>query len=470
MLLKHYFTAKIAHSSYILAGKNYCAVIDPRRDVEIYINDARAMGVDITHIIQTHLHADFISGHIDLMKKTGAKIYIAESAKCTFDHVALSEGDSIEIEDMVLNVLETPGHTPEHLSYVLIDKSRSDSPIGVFVGDTLFVGDVGRPDLFTDIAHKLAGKLYNSLHKKLLALHDYVEVYPAHGAGSLCGRSVGAKWRTTIGYERNFNSALRINDKTEFIKSLTQNMPPAPDHFSRCSDINRHGPTTLNELPNMKELSPKKFKEYLGDPDVVVLDTRSYHAFASQHIPSSWHLDLSGNFPTFAGWVLPTNKDILLVADDYNNALETNIWARRVGVDRIIGYLDVGMPGYAMEGFTTSHIELISTEDLHDMIVGKANFVLLDVRAPQEYNDNHIKGAVNIPVSDLRTRYNELDKEKITVLICSSGIRSSLGASILEQHGFKKLHNVAGGMSGYSASGYIRECRACVNPHGSRFF
>ncbi|MBN1889266.1 MAG: MBL fold metallo-hydrolase [Thermoflexales bacterium] len=470
MLLKHFFIGKIAHSSYILAGKNGCAVIDPQRDVDGYITEARALGVDITHILQTHLHADFISGHMDLAKKTGAKIYVAKSAQCTFDHVALSEGDAIELEDMVLTVMETPGHTPEHLSYVVSDTSRSDSPVAVFVGDTLFVGDVGRPDLFPDMAEELAGKLYHSLHDKLLKLPDYVQVYPAHGAGSLCGRAMGAKWDTTIGYERHFNAALQIKDKAAFIKSLTEGMPPAPDHFSRCSDINRHGPARLAALPIMEELSPARFNERTGDANGVVLDTRSYHAFAGQHIPGAWHLDLNGNFPTFAGWVLPTDKDILLVADDYKKALEANSWARRVGMDRIVGYLDGGMVAWAVAGLKTTRIELISAEDLHDMIAGHADFVLLDVRAPLEYEDNHIQGAANIPVAELRTRHVELDKAKTTVLICSSGNRSSLGASILKQHGFQEVRNVAGGMSGYSAAGYSRECRACVNPHGSRFF
>ncbi len=470
MLLKHFFIGKIAHSSYILAGKNSCAVIDPQRDVDSYITEARALGVDITHIIQTHLHADFISGHMDLAKKTGAKIYVAKSAECSFEHVALSEGDIIELEDMVLKVLETPGHTPEHLSYVVIDKSRSDSPVGVFVGDTLFVGDVGRPDLFPDIAEELAGKLFHSLHDKILKLPDYAEVYPAHGAGSLCGRAMGAKWRTTIGYERNFNSALKIQDKSEFIKSLTTNMPPAPDHFSRCSDINRKGPALVADLPVMEELSANQFKQRIRDSSLLVLDTRGYHSFGSQHLPDAWHLDLNGNFPAFAGWVLPTEKDILLVADDYQKALEANTWARRVGVDRIVGYLDGGMIAWALAGLKTNHIELISAEELHDMITGKANFVLLDVRAPLEYEDNHIKGAINIQVSELRTRHNELNKDKKTLLICSSGNRSSLGASILKQHGFTDIYNIAGGMTGYSAAGYTRECRVCVNPHGSRSF
>jgi len=384
--------------------------------------------------------------------------------------VPLSEGDSVKLEDMVLNVLETPGHTPEHLSYVVIDTSRSESPVGVFVGDTLFVGDVGRPDLFPDMAEELAGKLYHSLHNTLLKLPDYTEVYPAHGAGSLCGRSVGAKWRSTIGYERNCNGALLIKDKAAFIRSLTHDMPPAPDHFSRCSDINRHGPARIAELPPLEELGPDQFKGRMDDPKKVVLDTRSYHAFAGQHIPGAWHLDLSGNFPTFAGWVLPTDKAILMVADDYSTAQEANTWVRRVGVDRVAGYLDGGMASWAMAGFRTGRIELISAEDLHGMITGADDFVLVDVRAPLEYEENHIEGAINIPVADLRTRHTELNREKKTVLMCSSGNRSSLGASILKQHGFADVSNVAGGMSGYSAAGYVRECRACVNPHGSRVF
>jgi len=470
MLLKHFFLGKIAHSSYMLAGKNSCAIIDPQRDVDIYINEARAQGVEITHILQTHLHADFISGHMDLAKKTGAKIYIAKSAQCTFEHVALEEGDTLEIEDMVLQVLETPGHTPEHLSYVVIDKSRSEAPVGVFVGDTLFVGDVGRPDLFPGKAEELAGKLYHSLHDKLMKLPDYVEVFPAHGAGSLCGRAMGAKWRTTIGYERNFNDTLQIKDKAAFIKSLTEDMPPAPDHFSRCSDINRKGPVIIADLPALEEYSPAEFKAKMNEPDKVILDVRCYHGFASQHLDGAWHLDLNGNFPTFAGWVIPTDKDILLVAEDYKKALEANTWARRVGTDRIVGYLDGGMVAWAAEGLVTSHVGLISAEELHNKLVDQENFVLLDVRAPLEFEEIHIEGAVNIPVADLRSRYKELDPEKTTVIICSSGNRSSLGASILKQYHFQDVINVAGGMTGYSAAGYTRTCHACMNPHGSRFF
>ena len=470
MLLKHYFISKIAHSSYLLAGKETCAVVDPRRDVDFYIDEARQLGVDITHILETHLHADFVSGHMDLAKRTGAKIYAPKAGKCTFEHVALSEGDTIELEDMILEVIETPGHTPEHICYIVSDKSRGDGPLGVFVGDTLFVGDVGRPDLFPDIAEELAAKLYHSLHEKLLQLPDYCEVYPAHGAGSLCGRAMGAKWRTTIGYERKYNTALEVKDKSAFIQSLTSDMPPAPDHFSRCSDINRKGPTLVSDLPVLEELDPVRFQERMKDPNHIVLDVRSYDAFGSQYIPGAWHIDFGGNFPTFAGWVLPTDKDILLVAISYDEALHANIWARRVGVDRVVGYLDGGMFAWAVAGHRTKDVHQISAEDLHDMVTGSSNIVLLDVRAPKEYEDNHIEGAINIPAPDLRTRFKELDAGKSTVLICSTGHRSSLGASILRQHGFKDVYNVAGGMTGYSAAGYTQRCKVCENPHGSRYF
>jgi hydroxyacylglutathione hydrolase len=470
MLIKHFFINKIAQSSYILAGSEVCAVIDPQRDIDVYIDEARELGVVITHILHTHLHADFVSGHMDLAEKTGAKIYMAKLAKCTFSHVALSDGDTLEIEDMVIKVLETPGHSPDHLSFVVVDTSRGEDPVCAFVGDTLFVGDVGRPDLFPDIAKKLAGKLYHSLFDKLLKLPDFCELLPSHGAGSLCGREMGAKWRSTIGYERKYNPALQIRDKAAFIESLTKDMPPAPDHFSRCNDINRKGPPLLSELPRMKELNPEAFKEMFEKGNVAVVDSRSYLAFGSQHIPGSWSLDINGNLPTFAGWVLPLNKDLLVVSDSFKEAVETNDWLRLVGHDRVVGYLDGGISGWITKGYKTNSVTQISAEDLHEMVTGTEKFVLLDVRAPIEFEDGPIEKAINIPVADLRKRHTELNKKDTIVVICSSGNRSSLGVSILRQHGFKNLFNVAGGMTGYSAAGYSKRCTVCQNPHGSRFY
>lgn len=470
MLLNHFFVEKIAHSSYLLAGKEQCAVIDPQRNIQIYLQAARSLGVNITHILQTHLHADFISGHMDLARKTRAKIYVSATANAAFEHVPLRQGDRIELENMRMEIWETPGHTPEHISYVVTDKDRSDSPVGVFTGDTLFVGDVGRPDLFPDKAGELAEKLYHSLHDRLMQLPDYVEVYPAHGAGSLCGRAMGAKRRSTIGYERRFNATLQLKDKSAFIQSLTQGMPPAPDHFSRCSEINRKGPAVVADMPDIREYPVEDFHALMEQPDTLVLDTRNYLAFGGQHIPGAWHLDLNGNFPTFSGWVLPQGKNILLVAEDRHKAMDAVKWARSVGVDTISGYLDGGMATWLVAGLKTRTVRQISAETLHQMISGTSGLLLLDVRSIREYEDNHINGSINIPVADLRTRSGELPRDKPIILMCSSGNRSSLGCSILLQHGFTKVVNLAGGMTAYSSAGYARECKPCENPHGSRYF
>ena len=452
MQIKHFFVEKIAHSSYILAGHKTCAVIDPQRDVDVYVNAAREMGVRITHIIQTHLHADFISGHIDLAEKTGAAIYMAKSANGAFEHKTLVEGDTLTIEDIKIEVLETPGHTPEHLSYVLTDLSRGESPIGVFTGDTLFVGDVGRPDLFPGKAVELASKLYDSIHEKLLKLPDFCEVYPAHGAGSLCGRAMGAKYTSTIGYERKHNPVLQIADKAEFIRSLTEDMPPAPDHFSRCSEVNRKGPVMLKNLPSMHPVEPQEFSELMQSKNNVVVDTRPYLQFGGLHIPGVWHIDLDSNFPTHAGWLLPIDKDILLVADSHEKAEEARLWAQRVGLDRVAGYLAGGMHAWLTGGYPTESVGQISGGDLQEMLADGEDLVVLDVRAAHELESGAIDGAVNIPTADLRTRSGELDPARKIVVVCGSGLRGSIGAAILKKHGFHSVYNLAGGMMGYNAA------------------
>ena len=447
MLVQQFFVKGIAHSSYILAGKEKCAVIDPRRDTGIYVEAAKALGVKITHILETHLHADFISGHIDLAEATGAKIYAPKSGNCEFEHVGLSEGDSFEIEDMEVRVLETPGHTPEHISYVVSDTSRGPDPVALFCGDTLFVGDVGRPDLFPGRAEELASRLYDSLHSKLLSLPDSCEVYPAHGAGSLCGRAMGAKRSSTIVYERKYNYALQIPDREKFIEALTTEMPPAPDHFSRCSEINREGPAKLGTLPSIRGIPPAEFFELARRDDTLVLDTRCFEGFGGEHVPGSYSIDLGGNFATFSGWLLPPEKQVLLVSDSETHAREAAEWLHR-------------MSAWVTSGLPTAHVPQLSIPELHARSRGEP-LVVLDVRAPSEYESFHIQYALNIPVPDLRTRYPELDPKGETVLICSTGHRSSMGCSILKQHGFERVYNAAGGMTGYNAAGYGPECPMC---------
>lgn len=469
MFVQQFFVKGLAHGSYLLGGSNTCAIIDPRRDVDVYLEAAKDMRMEITHILETHLHADFISGHLDLAEKTNAVICAPKSANCAFKHEALGEGDTFDIEDMNIKVLETPGHTPEHISYVVTDKARSDEPVSLFCGDTLFVGDVGRPDLFPGQATELASKLYNSLHSKLLSLPDFCEVYPAHGAGSLCGRAVGAKRTSTIGYERRFNAALNIEDKKEFIKSLTTNMPGAPDHFSRCSAINGKGPALVRALPELVALGPPAFKDKADQKGTIVLDIRSYESFGGQYIPDAYHIDFGGNFATFAGWILPPDKEILIVADSLGQAQEACTWLRRVGLDRVTGYLDGGMFAWATQGLPTGHVQQLSAQQLNAMALAGDSMTLVDVRAQSEYEANHIEGAMNIPVAELRTRHTELDKNRPITLVCSTGHRSSLGASLLKQQGFEEVSNVAGGMTGYNAAGYAPECPMCAAPHVPAF-
>lgn len=469
MFVQQFFVKGIAHSSYLLGGTKSCAVIDPRRDVQIYLDAAKDMGMTITHILETHLHADFISGHLDLADQTGATIVAPKSARCAFRHRAVADGSSLAIDNLVIRVIETPGHTPEHVSYVVVDKARGSEPAGVFCGDTLFVGDVGRPDLFPRIAKELATTLYHSLHDKLLALPDMCEVYPAHGAGSLCGRAMGAKRTSTIGYERLYNPALQIRAIPEFVASLTTNMPAAPDHFSRCSAANRKGPALVRTLPAPRPLAPTAFSAGARKAGTIVLDVRAYEAYCGQHVPHAYHIDSGGNFPTFAGWVLPPDKRILLVAHTAAQAEEAAVLLRRVGLDGTAGYLDGGMFAWAVAGLPTAHTGLLSAAELHKCMDKGPALAVLDVRMPREFDAGHIDGATNIPAPDLRTRFNEVDRGKPVACICSTGHRSSLAASILEQHGFTSVCNVAGGMTGYANARYAAACPACLAPHGPAF-
>lgn len=450
MLLKHYYVEKIAHSSYILAGDKECAVIDPRRDVDLYIDEARKMGLKITHILETHLHADFVSGHVELAERTGAKIYMPESNNATFQYIVVKEGYAFDMEDMRIEVLETPGHTPEHVSYVLSDLSRGEEPIGVFVGDTLFVGDVGRPDLFPNRAQELAEKLYDSLFNKLLKLPDYCEVYPAHGAGSLCGKSMAAKYTTTIGFEKRFNASLQIKELDEFVKALTSNMPGVPDHFARSSAINGNGPLPIYKLPKMKNMTSDEFNETYKDSNTLVLDVRSYFSFGGLHVPGAYNIDYTGNLPTFAGWILPPLMNVLIVAETYTIAAATSTWLKRVGIDNVIGFLQAGMHQWIVEGLPVDHIQQISPMEFEKMME-EGNTVVIDGRDEIVYDEEHIEDSINIPSPDLRTRYKDLDEKKNIVVVCNSGGRSNMGICILKQKGFKKLYNLAGGMKGYLA-------------------
>jgi hydroxyacylglutathione hydrolase len=464
MFVQQFFVSGLAHSSYLLGSTKTCAVVDPSRDVDIYLEAAKVMEMKITHVLLTHLHADFVSGFMDLAEKTGAVVYAPAAGKCEFEHTALSEGSAFDIEDITINVLETPGHTPEHITYVVTDRARSEDPVSIFCGDVLFVGDVGRPDLFPGLARKLVSDLYDSLHK-IITLPDYCEVYPAHGAGSLCGRAIGAKRTSTIGYERRNNYALQLKDRKMFINSLITDMPAVPDHFSRSSAINRKGPELVRKLPALKLLEPAEFWEAAQREDTLVLDVRSYEAFGGEHVPGSYNIMLSAILSTFAGWILPAEKDILLMASSKEQVQEALTALRRVGLDRAKGQLSGGMFAWAKAGLPIGHICLISAGELNEICAAGGNTVILDVRSASEFSAGHINGAVNIIVPDLRSRHADFDKNTPIAVICATGIRSGAACSILKMNGFKKIYNVTGGMTGFSAAGYSPECPVCAAPH-----
>ena len=454
MIIRQFFIPGIAHSSYMVAGNSTCAVIDPARDVDRYIRAAQETGCRITQILETHLHADFISGHLDLAEATGAAIGAPRSANCAYPHTPLGEGDVVRIEDITFTVIETAGHTPEHICYVATDLSRGETPVALFSGDTLLVGDVGRPDLFMGKAGELASRLYDNLQEKILALPCECEVYPAHGMGSLCGRAMAAKRTSTIGYEKRYNYALRFGDRARFVRALTTDMPAAPDHFARCSGINQAGPALVKTLEDPVPVGPEQFFERNGKGTAVVLDTRDYPAFSGAHIPGAWNIALSmGPFATLAGWVLPPGREILLVLEDDEQVHEAVLQLRRVGFDRIAGFLSGGMPAWISRGLPAARIPLVSA-GVADALTRSGEAILIDVREEGEWQAGHAERSIHIPWHDLRTRHSVLDPSRHTLVMCKGGPRGSIAASILKMHGFVQVSNLAGGYEAYRRAGF----------------
>ncbi len=452
MFVQQFFIPGIAQSSYLLGAESTCAIVDPSRDVERYLDAAGGLDLAITHVLETHLHADFVSGHMELRETTGATIVAPASGRCAFEHAAVGDGSHFDVGELRVDVLDTPGHTPDGVTYVVTDRSRGDEPAAAFTGDALFVGDVGRPDLFPGRAEELASLLYASLHRKVLALPDACLVLPSHGAGSLCGRAMGAMRFSTIGYERRFNAALQHESREAFVASVTENMPPAPDHFSRCSEINRRGPALLRSLPGLRPLRPAEFYERAAREEAVVLTCRDYAAFGGAHVPGSYHVDLGMNFSTYAGWVVPPDREILLVADSPAQAHEAQVQLRRVGLDRAVGYLAGGTHAWAIAGYPIGRVPQLSPAEVRARLENGA--LLVDVRFPDEFAEGHVEGAVNIPAPDLRARHPELPTDRPLVVMCRTGQRSSLACSLLERAGFGGVHNAVGGYTGYTAAGF----------------
>jgi hydroxyacylglutathione hydrolase len=460
MYFKQFYLGCLAHASYMIGSEGEAAVVDPRRDVDSYIEEARAQGLEIRHIIETHLHADFVSGHQELAHRTGAKIYFGAKADAKFDYVPVREGDEIRMGQVVLRFLETPGHTPESVSIVVVDRAVSEVPKAVLTGDTLFIGDVGRPDLTgsdprsgsgAPTAQDLAGMLYDSLHRKLLTLPDSVEVYPAHGAGSLCGRNISSETSSTIGQQRQFNYALKPMPKEEFVRMMTTDLPEAPQYFARDVAINRGGAAELAELPDPSALEAHDV-EALQKKGAIVLDTRPAAQYGAGHVPGSLHIGLSGQFASWAGALVSPQAPIVLVSEEKEQVREAQTRLARVGLDNVAGYLEGGLLEWHRAGLPLATTEQIGVEELDARIrEGRAGRVV-DVRRPGEWQAGHIASAVNVPLNTLEQHAAELPRDEPVAVLCAGGFRSSIGTSILERQGLARITNVVGGMAAWKAA------------------
>lgn len=457
MHFKQFYLGCLAQASYLIGSEGEAAVVDPRRDVEEYLDEASAHGLAIRWVIETHLHADFVSGHRELAERTGATIVIGEKAGAAFSHRAVKDGDEIRVGRLVLRVMETPGHTPDSICIQVVDPEQSVEPRMVLTGDTLFVGDVGRPDLAGAAGHSpeaMAGMLYDSLHQKLLRLPDAVEVYPAHGAGSLCGRNMSRETSSTIGEQRRSNAALRPMARDDFVRQMTSDLPEIPPYFSRDVAVNREGAPSISNRPLPPALAAEDVERRTA-ADEIILDVRSGAAFGAGHVPGSVNIDLQGEFAPWAGALLPAALPIVVVADDDEHLREAVTRLARVGLDNVVGHLGGGPSAWEKSGRPLERILQMPVDELEArMRSGPDELQIVDVRRPLEYASGHVPGAVGLPLDRLEAGTAKLDSARPLAVVCGSGYRSSTATSLLRRQGFAELHNVAGGTQAWVDAGY----------------
>jgi glyoxylase-like metal-dependent hydrolase (beta-lactamase superfamily II)/rhodanese-related sulfurtransferase len=452
--VERFYLGCLAHASYMIGSNDIAAVIDPQRDVDIYLETAARKNWKIKYIIETHVHADFVSGHRELAERTGAQIYIGEGSGAEFPHVAVKDGDALQFGQCNLRFLQTPGHTLESICVLMTDRGSPDRPASVFTGDTLFVGDVGRPDLSpTHTPQQLAQILYRSIHEKLLTLPDNTEIFPAHGAGSLCGRQMSAESSSTIGKQRHSNYALLAETSDEFVQLLTDNLPARPEYFAREVDLNRRGASSLSELPALTALSAPEVLQ-LQKEGAVVLDTRPAMQFAVAHVPGSVHIALTGQFASWTARILGMDTPLIIVGEDPEHVRESQMRLARVGVENIVGYLADGVAGWIKNGFELDYIPQITVEDFIKLRNQESDRIsVLDVRELGELEGGVIENSVCIPLGKLTARLSELDREKLLVVHCKGGYRSSIATSILRRAGFRDIANLIGGFDAWTVAG-----------------
>lgn len=449
MFIKQLYTSCLSEAAYYVESDGEAAIIDPLRDIEEYLLLAKERNTVIKYIFETHFHADFVSGHIDLAKATNAPIIYGPETKTSFQATVAKDGQIFSIGKIQLKVLHTPGHTIESTCYLLKDEDGKDH--AVFTGDTLFAGDVGRPDLITGDTTKeeMAGMLYESLHSKLMPLADDVIVYPAHGAGSSCGKNIGTETKSTIGEQKETNDALKQTSKEAFVQMVTEGLSAAPNYFPVNAKINKEGYESMEVIleNGLTALSVAEFKQRITE-DVIVLDTREVSEFSKEFIPGSIFIGLDGKFAEWAGSILPFDKELLLITDT-GKEKETVVRLARVGFSKITGYLKGGIESWKQAGEKTDMIIDVEPDELAMDIPFDDRLVVVDVRKEVEFADGHVKDAVNIPLSNLTdpaSMANIEDTDNL-YLHCGSGYRSTIAASLLKRQGIHNLRNVLGGWS-----------------------
>jgi glyoxylase-like metal-dependent hydrolase (beta-lactamase superfamily II) len=457
---KQFYLGCLAQASYLLGSEGEAAIVDPRRDVDLYIDEAEAHGLSIRYVIETHLHADFVSGHRELAGRTGATILVSHRASAAFPHQGVKDGDTVRVGALSLHILETPGHTPESISVLVTDTKASGNPQTVLTGDTLFIGDVGRPDLLGSkgiTAEHKAGLLYDSLHAKLLPLADDVLVYPAHGAGSLCGKNLSKDTFSTIGRQRATNVALQPMDRDEFIRFLTRDAPETPSYFPMDVEINRRGAPALEPGMRPKPLTAVEVKALQAEGAVVV-DVRSSEDYAKASVPRSLNIGLDGQFASWAGTLVDASRNLAIVARDEEGAAEARTRLARVGLGRVVGWLAGGLLEWKQAGFPVEVTEQVTVDELHDVLArsGPAagrSFQVVDVRRAGEWSGGHIEGAIHAPLHVLEDHAAYLDPELKTYVVCGGGYRSPMAAELLREFGVKNVVDVTGGMAEWKARG-----------------
>jgi len=448
MYFEQFYLGCLAHASYMLASEGEAVVVDPQRDVELYLKAAADQGVTIRHVFETHLHADFVSGHRELAARTGAKIYMGAQAGATLAHVDVSDGFRLKVGRASIRVLETPGHTPESICLVVTDEEKSSQPWAVLTGDTLFIGDVGRPDLSPHhTPAQLAGLLYDSLHRKLLTLPDSVLVYPAHGAGSLCGKNMRAERSSTIGTERLTNYALQIKNREEFVAQLTSHLPARPEYFAKDAEINRTGAGALSELPPLRAIAPAELERLLQQGEIA-LDVRPGEDFAAGHVPGSVNIALCGQFASWAATVLGLASHPVLVAANEQQVEEARLRLARVGIEALDGYLAGGVAAWKQAGLPIATIEQIDVNSLNERL-RSGNLQVLDVRREPEWEAGHIENAIWWPLDNFKVSPPEIDHNVPLAVHCKSGYRSMIASSLLQRAGFRHVIDARGGFDAW---------------------